>query len=115
MHSIDSKTFLKLLPIAEGLDKKYPDGREPFKMITRLAEECGELAQQVNHFENTGIKKDKLGAPDKVRMAKEVQDVIRCAIQIARYYDLGDELNASIDESYARLNEAGYITNETVS
>lgn len=106
---IDSKTFAKLYQIAEGLNKKYPDGKDPFKIATRLAEECGELAEQVNHFEQTGIKNEKHGAPDKSDMAKEVQDVIRCALQITIYYRLDDELAQSIKQSYAKLKDAGFI------
>jgi NTP pyrophosphatase (non-canonical NTP hydrolase) len=45
--------FNKLKFICENLDQKYPEGKDPFKIITRLTEECGELASQVNHFENT--------------------------------------------------------------
>lgn len=101
--------FEKLNQIARGLNKKYPDGNNPFKIITRLVEECGELAEQVNHFEKTGIKQQKHGAPDRKKMSKEVQDVMRCALQIALYYDLDDDLQHSIDESYIKLEKAGYV------
>lgn len=100
--------FEKLNQITKGLNKKYPDGNSPFQIITRLTEECGELAEQVNHFEQTGIKKIKHGAPDKKCMAKEVQDVMRSALQIALYYDLDDDLQHSIDESYIKLEKTGY-------
>lgn len=101
--------FEKLNQIARGLNKKYPDGNNPFKIITRLVEECGELAEQINHFEKTGIKNEKHGQPDKNKMAKEVQDVMRCALQVALHYDLDDDLQNSIDESYNKLEKAGFI------
>lgn len=104
--------YQKLGQIAKGLNKKYPDGNNPFQIITRLAEECGELAEQVNHFEKTGIKNEKYGQPDKAKMAKEVQDVMRCALQIAQYYQLGVELNESIEKSLQKLKRSELIKAE---
>jgi len=51
-------------------------------MMTRLLEEAGEPAQQINHFENTGIKRAKHGEPSKAKPAKEVQDVLRCVLRV---------------------------------
>lgn len=99
----------KIEQIAQGLNKKFPDGNEPFRIITRLAEECGELAKKVNHFEKTGRKVEKYGEPDKMKMAKEVQDVIRAALQIASYYEIGKELNESVNNSYEKLKNDGFI------
>jgi len=99
--------FEKLNQITKGLNKKYPDGNNPFQIITRLAEECGELAEQVNHFEKTGIKNEKHGQPDKAKMAKEVQDVMRCALQVAQYYRLETELDESIEKSLRKLKKVG--------
>jgi NTP pyrophosphatase (non-canonical NTP hydrolase) len=77
--------------------------------MTRLLEECGELAQQVNHFENSGVKQEKHGEPDRARMAKEVQNVLTCALQVAQYYGLEQELEISIERSYQRLRAEGFI------
>lgn len=95
-------TYEKLKFIVEHLEKRFPNGNSPFQIITRLAEECGELASAVNHFEDTGIKREKLGEPDPMELAKEVQDVMRCALQIARYYKIENELVASIEEHYEK-------------
>ena len=89
--------------INERLRQRFPDGNNPFQITTRLLEECGELAEQVNHFENVGIKRQEHGEPDKAKMAKEVQDVIRCVLQIAHYYGIGNELEQSIDDSYRKV------------
>jgi hypothetical protein len=34
----------KLVVITGGYARRFPDGDEPFQMMTRLLEECGELA-----------------------------------------------------------------------
>jgi hypothetical protein len=71
--------FDKLLLTVDGYNKKYPNGNNPFQIITRLCEEAGELASEVNHFEDMGAKRLKYGLPDRKALAKEVQDVIRTA------------------------------------
>ena len=55
----------KLYRIAEGMNNRFEDGNDPFYIVTRLAEECGEVASQVNHFEHKGVKAEKLGPPDR--------------------------------------------------
>ncbi|MDQ7793840.1 MAG: MazG nucleotide pyrophosphohydrolase domain-containing protein [bacterium] len=93
----------RLWTVSEGITRRYPGGNHPFQIMTRLLEECGELAEQVNHFETTGIKRQKLGQPDRAHLAKEVQDVIRCALQVAQYYEIRPELEESISRSYDGL------------
>lgn len=99
----------KLWQITEGLNRRFPDGNDPFQSMTRLLEECGELTQQVNHFEGGGIKYQKHGAPDKQKLAKEVMHVLRGALQIALYYDIRPELEAAIEKSYQALKEERHI------
>lgn len=99
----------KLPAITIGTNHRFPKGNDPFQMMTRLLEECGELAQEVNHFEGTGIKLQKYGEPDKNRLAKEVMDVLRGALQVAMYYGIEDELQSAIENSYKRLKQEGYL------
>jgi NTP pyrophosphatase (non-canonical NTP hydrolase) len=101
--------FEKLYLTLDGYNEKFPSGNSPFKIITRLCEEAGELANAVNHFEGTGIKRQKHGEPDKAALAREVQDVMRTALNIARYYGIEQELEHSIDQTYQRLMHDGYI------
>jgi len=95
--------------IAIGLNKKYPNGNHPFQIITRLAEECGELAKEVNHFENTGRKIEKYGQPNKNKLAKEVQYVIRSALQISLYYKIENEFKKSIEKRLEKLKQDKFI------
>ena len=99
----------KLYKIAAGLNNKFPDGNDPFMIVTRLAEECGEVAAEVNHFERKGVKVERLGAPDRKKFAKELQDVMGAVLQLAQYYDLQTELEASIDAYYRRVVDEGLV------
>ncbi len=99
----------ELLTIAEGMKRRFPEGDEPFQIMTRLLEECGELAQVVNHFEGTGVKRKKYGEPDPNKLAKEVMDVLGCALQIALHYDIADGVEALLEDRYQRLTREGFI------
>ena len=99
----------KLVAVSVGLRCRFPEGDEPFQLMARLLEESGELAQQVNHFEGSGVKREKYGEPNKAKMAKEIQDVLRCAIRVAQYYGVEQELKESIEDSYERLLAEGFI------
>lgn len=99
----------KLLPITQGLNRRFASGNDPFKIATRLLEECGELAKEINHFERQGIKREKYGEPNRAHLAKEVQDVLRSALQVALYYQIEAELEASIEQAYQRLKNEGLI------
>ena len=99
----------KLYKIAEGLNNHFKDGDDPFQIVTRLAEECGEVASQVSHLERKGVKTLKLGAPDRAAFAKELQDVMRAVVQLTIHYDLESELEASVDKSYREIVIQGLV------
>lgn len=100
----DDALFRQLLEINRAYDARY-QGVDPFRIIARLAEECGELATEVNHHEQTGKKSEKLGEPSREAIAQEVQDVIRCALQVASYYGVERELVESIENTHAFLSQ----------
>ncbi len=92
-----------LFAITHDLNRRFPDGNTPYQIMTRILEEGGELAQQVNHFENSGVKRQKHGEPEPAHMAKEVKDVIRAVLQVAIYYGIEAEVEASFQQSYAAI------------
>lgn len=98
-----------LLNMARGYSKRFPQGNEPFQIITRLAEECGELAREVNIWEDSGIKRLKHGEPSKENLAAEIKNVLTCALQVAVYYGVEEELAASIRSSYERMKREGLV------
>ncbi len=96
--------YEELNEIVALLDRRFPDGKDIFQRVSRLAEETGELAQAVNHTEGTGIKREKYGAPDMEHLAKEVQDVMRAALGIAQHYGIEKELEKSIHDAHEQLS-----------
>jgi NTP pyrophosphatase (non-canonical NTP hydrolase) len=93
-----------------ALRRRFPDGVDPFKIISRLAEECGELSAEVQLWENQGVKRAKHGEPDPQRLAKEVMDVMRAALAVAEYYHVERELSEAIRGSIERAVSAGLLT-----
>jgi NTP pyrophosphatase (non-canonical NTP hydrolase) len=41
----------KLYALAKGYTNRFPNGNQPYQITTRILEECGEVASEVNHFE----------------------------------------------------------------
>lgn len=101
------KYFEKLQLINRDLNKQFPNGDNPFQMMTRLLEEAGELAEQVHIFEGSGAKPDKHSGPDPIKMAKEVQDVIGCALQVADYYGIMEQVKAGIELRFQKRVDSG--------
>jgi NTP pyrophosphatase (non-canonical NTP hydrolase) len=105
--------FDKLLAICRGFNRRFPDGYNPYQMMTRLLEESGELAKEISHFEGSGVKIKKYGLPDKLNLAKEICQTVGCALQAAIYYDVESELKAEIESCYQRLVDEGWIEQST--
>lgn len=99
----------KLRAIGDGLARHFGGGGDVYQIMTRLQEECGELAQQVNHFQGSGIKREKMGEPGAAELAREIKHVLLNALQVARHYGVDQELSASIENSYQTLVREGWI------
>jgi NTP pyrophosphatase (non-canonical NTP hydrolase) len=94
----------KISRISELLTRRFGDS-SPFMIMTRLAEEVGELAKEVNHFEASGVKSQKMGDPNKADLAKEAQDVIRAVLQLVQNYEAQAEFEKSIDDAHLWFEE----------
>jgi len=99
----------KLYQMVQGYFNRFPNGVEPYQMVTRLLEECGEVASEVNHFENSGIKKQKYGKPSKQALAGEIKQAIVALMQIVVYYNVQEELEQSIENSLNRMRDENLI------
>ena len=105
----EPQVFEALKQVVAALDRRFPDGSLIFQRVSRLAEECGELASAVNHREGMGVKQRKYGVPDDQELVKELQDVLRTVLGIAKHYGLEDALEESIIVSYYACQREGYI------
>lgn len=99
----------KLYKICEALENRFPNNRDPFRILARLMEESGELADQVHLFENVGRKQASGRVPDKMELAKEIKQVMLAALDMARCYGVEEQLARSVDESYKRAVAEGLI------
>ena len=97
------------ITLAQGMTKRFPNGNEPYQIMTRLLEECGEVAKEVNHFENSGTKALRHGEPSKEKLAGEVKDVLNALMQLVLYYGIEAELDAAVRKSIGQLTEEGFI------
>ena len=95
--------------MVEASNKRFPGGVKPFQMATRLLEECGEVAAEINHFENSGLKRQKRGEPRKDYLANGLRQTIVELFKIAVYYHVENELETSINESLSKSKGEGLI------
>jgi hypothetical protein len=56
------------------------------------------------------VKAEKLGVPDRMKMAKELSDVIGAILHLVLYYDLEEEFAASVDNRYNRAVAEGLVS-----
>ena len=99
----------KLYLMAQGANKRFPKGNEPFQMATRLLEECGEVASEINLWEDTGIKRKKRGEPKKENLANELRQAMVALAQIAIYYNVEKEIQECIESSLSTMRTEGLI------
>ncbi|MFH9069629.1 hypothetical protein [Streptomyces alboflavus] len=95
--------------LAAGAIARFPRHNEIFHLVSRLAEETGEVAQQVNHLEGMGLKRDRHGEPDVGDLTKEVLDVVRCAVTIAMHYGCVDDLRELTSQKLASYRREGWV------
>jgi len=99
----------RLYKMAQGYNARFPNGVEPYQMLARLLEECGEVASEVNLWEDSGIKRQKHGAPTKEALAGEIKQALAALVQLAAYYHVEPELDASIRASLDKMKEEGLL------
>ena len=95
--------------MVEASNKRFPNGVEPYQMATRLMEECGEVAAEINLWEDSGLKRQKHGEPKKENIANEIRQAMVELVKIAVYYHAEKELEASIQASIQRSKAEGLI------
>ncbi len=99
----------KFYKMVEASNKRFPNGVAPYQMATRLLEECGEIAAEINLWEDSGVKRQKHGEPKKENIANEIRQAMVELVKIAKYYNVEKELEESIEVSLRRSREEGLI------
>lgn len=99
----------KFYKMVEASNKRFPKGVEPYQMATRLLEECGEIAAEINLWEDSGVKRQKHGEPKKENIANEIRQAMVELVKIAKYYNVEKELEESIEISLKKSREEGLI------
>jgi NTP pyrophosphatase (non-canonical NTP hydrolase) len=99
----------ELYKICEALEERFPHNRDPFRILARLMEESGELADQVHLREAVGRKRDNGRQPDDMELAKELQDIMTAVLDIARYYGIEEKLEVQVNRGYERAVSEGLI------
>ena len=89
----------KLYKVAAKHTARFPNGNEPYQIVSRILEECGEVASEVNHFERSGIKTQKHGEPSKQKLADEIKQAMSCLAQLIQYYGIEEEFEISVEIS----------------
>jgi len=99
----------KFYQMVEASNKRFPEGVHPYQMATRLLEECGEIAAEINHWESSGLKRQKRGEPSKENLANELRQAMAELFKIAVYYSVEKELEESIEKSLMQSRNEGLI------
>jgi len=98
----------KFYKMVEASNKRFPEGVQPYQMATRLLEECGEIATEINNWENAH-KRKKRGEPSKENLANELRQAMVELFKIAVYYSVETELEESINKSLLHAKSEGLI------
>ncbi|MBO6558830.1 MAG: hypothetical protein JJ957_20350 [Pseudomonadales bacterium] len=92
--------------IAKAARDKFGENG-PHQIISRLTEEIGEIAADVNAREGSLAKREKAESGEMLH--KEIVDAMRALFDLVDYYDLELELNESVKESLQKWVDDGYI------
>ena len=79
----------------------------PFQILSRLTEELGEIASEVNAREGSTAKSTKSQSGNE--LCHEIHDLLRGVAQLVDHYGLVDELNEAIAAGHKRWVADGYI------
>ncbi|NMA37434.1 MAG: hypothetical protein GX942_03910 [Papillibacter sp.] len=50
--------------------------------MTRILEECGEVAKEVNNWEDSGVKRLKHGEPGREKLAHEIRQSLTALLSL---------------------------------
>jgi NTP pyrophosphatase (non-canonical NTP hydrolase) len=97
--------FALLVATSQMIAIRYPNRHGAFERVVKLAEETGEVAEQINIWAGTGIKRQKHGEFDPRNLAAELSDVMRAAVGIALEFGIVDLVGDQIRARHTRALE----------
>jgi NTP pyrophosphatase (non-canonical NTP hydrolase) len=97
--------FSLLVATSQQLSPRYPKKDGAFERVAQLAEETGEVAEQINIWAGTGLKRQKHGEFDPHNLAMELADVMRVAVGIALEFGIVDSLGDQIRARHVQVTE----------
>ncbi|RSM39910.1 hypothetical protein DMB66_57815 [Actinoplanes sp. ATCC 53533] len=104
-HADIDGLFALLVSTSQMITIRYPKRHGAFERVVHLAEETGEVAEQINIWAGTGIKRQKHGEFDPRNLAVELSDVMRVAVGIALEFGIVDLVGDQIRARHARALE----------
>lgn len=99
----------KISLVAQAQSKRFPNGDEPFKIMSRLLEECGEVSWELNHYERMNISVERNCKNNKENIVAEAYQVVMVLSQLLQYFDLSDDFINRIEMVYKEYQDKGYI------
>lgn len=96
----------QLYEISTHYARKFPEGDTPLGYLSRLTEELGEIAVEVQRLEGAPAKIAKHGTGSLTDLASEVEDLIHTALGLIRHYNAEAELDAVLAGQHRKIIQA---------
>jgi len=93
----------RLYRIASHYAARFPENATALGYLSRLTEELGEIAVEVQRLEGAPAKLAKHGPGTLRDLASEVEDLLHTALGLVRHYQAEAEFDAVLDEQYRRV------------
>lgn len=93
----------RLYAIVDRYARRYPEQHHGAGYLTRLIEERGEVAVEVQRLEGIPGKVAKHGPGSVEDLASEVEDLLHTLLGLVRVYSAEDALDAVIEREFAKV------------
>lgn len=95
----------RLYAIVDRYARRYPEQHHGSGYLTRLIEELGEIAVEVQRLEGISGKVKKHGPGSIEDLASEVEDLLHTLLGLVRVYSAEEALNAVIEREFAKVTD----------
>jgi len=95
----------RLYAVVDRYARRYPEQHHGPGYLTRLIEELGEVAVEVQRLEGVPGKVKKHGPGSIDDLASEVEDLLHTLLGLVRVYSAEEALNAVIEREFAKVTD----------